>query len=181
MQVCNANFGPVGQHLELYLYHCSQLHYHLLTSWCRCFSDNLNCVLCWCQPYEELMNYALFPMIPVEWTAKNQCGHLPFLYLGLPVGGNPHHLRFWKPVVEKFQSKLATWKGKLLSFGGCITLLTSVLSALPLFYFSIFRVPKGVVRIVIELLGVLMMVLSVSLVMAQTLDFGRMLGWAALR
>ncbi|GLT79932.1 hypothetical protein SLA2020_513980 [Shorea laevis] len=34
--------------------------------------------------------------------------HLPFLYLGLPVGGNPHHLSFWKPVVEKFRSKLAT-------------------------------------------------------------------------
>ncbi|GKU97112.1 hypothetical protein SLEP1_g10291 [Rubroshorea leprosula] len=78
-------------------------------------------------------------------TLNSKCGHLPFLYLGLPVGGNPHHLKFWKPVVEKFQSKLATWKGKLLSFGGRITLLTSVLSALPLFYFSIFKVPKGVV------------------------------------
>ncbi|GKV46692.1 hypothetical protein SLEP1_g53669 [Rubroshorea leprosula] len=58
-------------------------------------------------------------------TLNSKCGQLPFLYLGLPVGGNPHCLRFWKPVVEKFRSMLATWKGKLLSFGGCITFLTS--------------------------------------------------------
>ncbi|GKV52698.1 hypothetical protein SLEP1_g59269 [Rubroshorea leprosula] len=68
-----------------------------------------------------------------------KAGKLPFTYLGLPIGGNPHRHSFWKLVVAKFRSKLASWKGKLLSFGGRITLLMSVLSALPLFYFSVFK------------------------------------------
>ncbi|GKV24336.1 hypothetical protein SLEP1_g33963 [Rubroshorea leprosula] len=80
-----------------------------------------------------------------------KAGKLPFTYLGLPVGGNPHRHSFWKPVVEKFRSKLASWKGKLLSFGGRITLLTSVLSALPLFYFSVFKVPSGILKELIRI------------------------------
>ncbi|GLU22472.1 hypothetical protein SLE2022_385450 [Rubroshorea leprosula] len=80
-----------------------------------------------------------------------KAGKTPFIYLGLPVGGNPHRHSFWKPVIEKFRSKLASWKGKLLSIGGRITLLTSVLSALPLFYFSIFKVPKGILKELIRI------------------------------
>ncbi|GKV31892.1 hypothetical protein SLEP1_g40549 [Rubroshorea leprosula] len=75
-----------------------------------------------------------------------KAGKTPFIYLGQPVGGNPHRHSFWKPVIEKFRSKLASWKGKLLSIDGRITLLTSVLSTLPLFYFSIFKVPKGILK-----------------------------------
>ncbi|GKU96320.1 hypothetical protein SLEP1_g9570 [Rubroshorea leprosula] len=80
-----------------------------------------------------------------------KAGKTPFIYLGLPVGGNPHRHSFWKPVIEKFRSKLASWKGKLLLIGGRITLLTSVLSALPRFYFSIFKVPKGILKELIRI------------------------------
>ncbi|GKV30574.1 hypothetical protein SLEP1_g39375 [Rubroshorea leprosula] len=62
---------------------------------------------------------------------KCKVGKTPFIYLGLLVRGNPHHHSFWKPMIDKFRSKLASWKGKLLSIDGRITLLTSVLSALP--------------------------------------------------
>ncbi|GLT98279.1 hypothetical protein SLE2022_157910 [Rubroshorea leprosula] len=78
-------------------------------------------------------------------------GSLPFTYLGLPVGGNPHRISFWKPMIEKFRSKLASWKGRLLSSGGRLTLLKSVLSALPLFYFSLFKVPKGILNELVKI------------------------------
>ncbi|GKV33771.1 hypothetical protein SLEP1_g42231 [Rubroshorea leprosula] len=80
-----------------------------------------------------------------------KAGKTPFIYLGLPVGGNPHRHSFWKLTIEKFRSKLASWKGKLLSIGGRITLLMLVLSALPLFYFSIFKVPKGILKELIRI------------------------------
>lgn len=45
-------------------------------------------------------------------------GSFPFSYLGVPVGANMLLKRHWKPIIEKFQSRLSTWKAKALSFGG---------------------------------------------------------------
>lgn len=39
---------------------------------------------------------------------------------------------------------MTSWKHKPLSFGGGLCLLNSVLGALPLFFLSFFRIPKGV-------------------------------------
>ncbi|GKV31834.1 hypothetical protein SLEP1_g40497 [Rubroshorea leprosula] len=52
-------------------------------------------------------------------------GKIPFVYLGMPVGGNPGTKKLWDPVLNKFRIKLAVWKSALLSFGGRITLLNS--------------------------------------------------------
>jgi hypothetical protein len=45
-------------------------------------------------------------------------GNWPFRYLGIPM--NPRKLRnkVWRGVEERFQKKLSSWKGKLLSYGG---------------------------------------------------------------
>ncbi|GLT77858.1 hypothetical protein SLA2020_494130 [Shorea laevis] len=50
-----------------------------------------------------------------------------------------------KAVVSKFRGKLAVWKSALLSFGGRLTLLNSVLSALPTFFMSLFLMPNVVI------------------------------------
>ncbi|GLT51098.1 hypothetical protein SLA2020_245350 [Shorea laevis] len=72
-------------------------------------------------------------------------GKLPFIYLGMPVGGKQISKKLWDPVIQKFRAKLVIWKSVVLSFGGCIALLNSVLSALPTFYMSLFFMPKSVV------------------------------------
>ncbi|GKV24765.1 hypothetical protein SLEP1_g34334 [Rubroshorea leprosula] len=54
-------------------------------------------------------------------------GKTPFMYLGMPVGGNPRCKKFWAPVVSKFRQKLAVWKSAVLSYGGRLTLLNSFL------------------------------------------------------
>ncbi|KAI3752502.1 hypothetical protein L2E82_24535 [Cichorium intybus] len=69
----------------------------------------------------------------------------PFVYLGLPIGANMKLAKNWKPIVDKFNSKLSSWKAKNLSFGGRLTLLKSVLGSLPLYYFSIFKAPVKVI------------------------------------
>lgn len=71
---------------------------------------------------------------------------IPFVYLGLPVGGNPRRVCTWDPVVAKLTRRLSVWKGKHLSFGGRLCLVKSVLSALPLYFISCYRMPKGVVK-----------------------------------
>lgn len=72
-------------------------------------------------------------------------GDLPFTYLGLPIGGNMKRLDSWTKVEEKMSKKLNTWKARTLSMRGRLTLVKSVLSILPVYYFSLFHISATVV------------------------------------
>ncbi|MFS7968866.1 putative reverse transcriptase zinc-binding domain-containing protein [Helianthus anomalus] len=79
-------------------------------------------------------------------TLQCNAGVLPFKYLGLYVGANMNLVRNWKPIVDLFKSRLSIWKAKKLSYGGRITLLKSVLSSLPTYFFSLYRAPVQVLN-----------------------------------
>ncbi|KAL5538425.1 hypothetical protein UlMin_043523 [Ulmus minor] len=65
-------------------------------------------------------------------------------YLGLPLGGNPNSTEFWNPVVEKVGKRLDGWKKSVLSKGGRLTMIQSVLSSIPIYFMSLFKLPNGV-------------------------------------
>ena len=67
---------------------------------------------------------------------------LPFNYLGIPIGANPRRCTMWDPIINKCERKLAKWKQRNISFGGRVTLIQSVLTSIPIYLFSFFRVPK---------------------------------------
>ncbi|GJW25890.1 RNA-directed DNA polymerase, eukaryota [Tanacetum coccineum] len=71
---------------------------------------------------------------------------LPFTYLGVNVGANMKRISSWDVVVNKVTSKLSTWKAKTLSVGGRLTLIKSVLGAIPSYYMSLFKAPEGVLK-----------------------------------
>ncbi|MFS7997684.1 putative RNA-directed DNA polymerase [Helianthus anomalus] len=73
-------------------------------------------------------------------------GSFPFKYLGLYVGANMNLVRNWKPIVDLFKVRLSIWKAKTLSYGGRITLIKSVLSSLPTYFFSLYRAPTQVLK-----------------------------------
>ena len=52
----------------------------------------------------------------------------------------------WKIIIDRIEKKLSNWKGKMLSFGGRLVLLNSVLSSLPVFMLSFFEIPRGVLK-----------------------------------
>jgi hypothetical protein len=58
-------------------------------------------------------------------------GKVPFLYLGLPIGGGSCCLSFWDPVLTRIKNILSGWKSRFLSFGGRLILVKSVLTSLP--------------------------------------------------
>ncbi|GJS93266.1 RNA-directed DNA polymerase, eukaryota [Tanacetum coccineum] len=70
--------------------------------------------------------------------------HTPFNYLGVKVGGIMSRLSSWDDVVAKLSARLSKWKLNSLSIGGRLNLIKFVLSSLPLYYMSSFKVPKGV-------------------------------------
>lgn len=75
-----------------------------------------------------------------------KCQKLPFKYLGLPLGANPGRLKTWKPIVDRVKVKLASWKRRFLSIAGRLTLIKAVLSSLPVYYLSLFKMPEGVAK-----------------------------------
>ena len=82
-----------------------------------------------------------------EATSVMSCkiGRLPFIYLGLPIFGDPRRLVFWEPVLDRIKARLFEWKSRNLSFGGHLILLKSVLSSLPVYALSFFKAPSGII------------------------------------
>jgi hypothetical protein len=89
--------------------------------------------------------------IPGSWlcdAASVLCcrvGKIPFLYLGLPIGGDLRRFVFWEPVVARLKNRLSGWKSRFLSFGGRLVLLKSVLTSLPVYALSFFKAPAGII------------------------------------
>ncbi|GAU40363.1 hypothetical protein TSUD_319750 [Trifolium subterraneum] len=87
--------------------------------------------------------------IPDSWlgeAASALCckvGKIPFVYLSLPIGGDPRRLGFWEPVLTRLQNRLSGWKSRFLSFGGRLVLLKSVLTSLLVYALSFFKAPSG--------------------------------------
>ncbi|CAJ2673682.1 unnamed protein product [Trifolium pratense] len=87
--------------------------------------------------------------IPDSWlgeAASALCckvGKIPFLYLGLPIGGDPRRLCFWEPVLDRLKNRLSGWRSRFLSIGGRLVLLKSVLTSLPVYALSFFKAPSG--------------------------------------
>nr|GEV65031.1 hypothetical protein [Tanacetum cinerariifolium]GEV70048.1 hypothetical protein [Tanacetum cinerariifolium] len=75
----------------------------------------------------------------------------PFVHLGVKVGGAMSRIKSWDDVVAKVSSRLSKWKLKTLSIGGRLTLIKSVLTSIPLYHMSIFKVPSGVLKLLSRL------------------------------
>lgn len=66
------------------------------------------------------------------------------MYLGLIVGTNINRISNWNPDMDAFDNRLTKWRERSLSIGGRLTLLKSVLEAIPTFIFSIYKAPQKV-------------------------------------
>ncbi|GKA67646.1 hypothetical protein Tco_0767563 [Tanacetum coccineum] len=70
----------------------------------------------------------------------------PFQYLRVKIGAPMSRINSYKEVIDKVSSRLSKWKIKTLSCGGRLTLIKSVLNALPLYYMSLYKAPTVVLN-----------------------------------
>src|SRR6266498_1861909 len=73
-----------------------------------------------------------------------ESGSLPFRYLGIPIHYRKLRNYEWNPVESRFQGKLGSWKGKMLSYGDHLILINSIITSLPMLMLSFLEIPKGV-------------------------------------
>lgn len=83
--------------------------------------------------------------VAASLNCKAEC--LPFMYLGLLLGGYPKRVSFWLSVIDKLQGKLDKWR-RYNSRGGRATLCKLVLSTLPIYYMSSFLMPEKVIAMI---------------------------------
>ncbi|KAJ1691520.1 hypothetical protein LUZ63_015675 [Rhynchospora breviuscula] len=71
---------------------------------------------------------------------------LPVLYLGLPLTDRRPDRATFQLLIDKLTKRLSGWKAKLLSRAGRLVLASSVLSTIPIFFMSVFKLPVWVIR-----------------------------------
>ncbi|XP_057419024.1 uncharacterized protein LOC130713256 [Lotus japonicus] len=71
-------------------------------------------------------------------------GVLPIQYLGVPLGGNPRRVDFWKPVIEKLRCRSRNWNSKFISLSGRLVIIKSISCSIPMFPMSVFKAPKRI-------------------------------------
>ncbi|XP_016173488.1 uncharacterized protein LOC107615992 [Arachis ipaensis] len=76
------------------------------------------------------------------WGCKEDA--LPVKYLGVPLGANPRLVKTWMPIIDKVEEKLSLWKAKVLNKAKKLVLIKSVLNSLPVYYLSLYKMPKAV-------------------------------------
>ncbi|XP_061983093.1 uncharacterized protein LOC133702794 [Populus nigra] len=114
-------------------------------------------ILCWFEIISRLkVNFYKSSLIGINLDNEYTSGlpnvifcrsnTFPVRYLGLPLGANPNRLSTWKSVLSIIRAKLSNWKWKILSMAGRICLIKSVLNSLPLYYMSVFTMPKGITK-----------------------------------
>lgn len=83
------------------------------------------------------------------WAEELGCSVdvLSFMYLGMPLGAKSGSIRIWDPIIEKFEARLSGWRRISLSKGGKLALLKCIFSSLPTYYFSLFKAPISVIKI----------------------------------
>ncbi|WVZ55170.1 hypothetical protein U9M48_005869 [Paspalum notatum var. saurae] len=75
-----------------------------------------------------------------------QIKSFPCTYIGLPLSCRPLRKVDFQSVIDKLAAKLATWKGRSLDKSSRLTLVNSVLSAMPVHFLTVFPLKKWAIK-----------------------------------
>lgn len=57
-------------------------------------------------------------------------GTLPFVYLGVSIGDDTQHMKFWEALLNRLKNRQSRWESGNISMGGWMVFLKIVLSAI---------------------------------------------------
>ncbi|XP_071705357.1 uncharacterized protein [Rutidosis leptorrhynchoides] len=82
--------------------------------------------------------YADDALIVLEWdqSIRVLSGIYSFTYLDIPLGSNMNLIANWNPLIKKFKKGLSMWQTRMLSYGGRLTFIKSILGSIGIYYLS---------------------------------------------
>lgn len=99
------------------------------------------------------LNYGKSSFIPIGLSAPQvqqaqailtcQKTDFPIIYLGMPLTVKKPGKALFIPLIEKIQLRLDGWQRKIISKGGIMMLVNSVISAIPVYFMTCFKLPNG--------------------------------------
>jgi hypothetical protein len=83
-----------------------------------------------------------------RWAEILSCrvATFPMKYLGLPLLFKNLSLLDYLPLFDKYNAKLTGWGAIVLSPAGRLVMLNSVLTALPVYYMSVFKIQSWIIK-----------------------------------
>ena len=84
----------------------------------------------------------------VEWAALLGCevGKGELKYLGATLGASPTRLKYWDPLLAKVQARVQSYDSSTLSIAGRTVLLKAVIDSIPVYWFSLFKIPSAIIN-----------------------------------
>ncbi|EOY03329.1 Uncharacterized protein TCM_018253 [Theobroma cacao] len=82
----------------------------------------------------------------ISHTTGFQHKTLPVTYLGAPLYKGSKKVILFYSLITKIRDRISGWDNKVLSSGGCITLLRSILSSLPMYLLQVLKPPATVIE-----------------------------------
>jgi len=73
-------------------------------------------------------------------------GTVPFIYLGCPIFQGNSKVAHFQMIADRIKTKLATWKGSLLSVMGRVQLVKSIIHGMFVYSFHVYMWPKRLLR-----------------------------------
>jgi mannosylglycoprotein endo-beta-mannosidase len=81
-------------------------------------------------------------LVSFQCPVKN----FPCTYLGLPLHVRQIRRVDIQPLIDKVGARLSAWKGKLLNKAGRLRLINAVLTSIPTYYLTVFRLQKWAIK-----------------------------------
>lgn len=81
----------------------------------------------------------------IAYILKFSASNLPIKYLEVPLFIGATKCEFWEDIISKCNPKFANWKNKWLSQVGRIIIIKSILSTLPIYAMSCFKLTPRVI------------------------------------
>ncbi|KAM3220651.1 hypothetical protein P3L10_019919 [Capsicum annuum] len=94
------------------------------------------------------MHHLAYPVVMerVQLVTRISRQEFPLTYLGCLIFYSKQNMSFYSDLIQKVLGRLQSWKGKLLSHGGRVVLISHVLQSMPIHLLSAVDPPDYVIK-----------------------------------
>ena len=103
-----------------------------------CININKSCFLH--NDLDEALLQKIYGLLPYRFDFLNK----GFDYLGYFLKPSGYLIKDWHWLVSKFEKRITHWTNRILSIGGRLVLIRSVLSSIPIFWLSLVPIPASI-------------------------------------